>query len=520
MKIVGRRSSDFFTLLLLGILAVVWILLAPTQLGGQATYVIISGNSMEPNFHLGDLAIVRQAATYQIGDIVTYQNAELHEKVIHRIIALNADHFVIKGDNNSWVDSYQPVQDEIVGKLWVYVPGIGKAIQWARIPLNLALITALMGGFLMASTFTGKPQRSKSAQSHPGSFGLLEVSFSVLGILALAFLALGIFAFTTPLLKSSDNLQYQQAGIFFYSAAGTQGIYDSDTVHSGEPIFPKLTCSLNLGFAYNLAAAQLDQISGTQQLSARVTDDQSGWQRTIQLKPPAPFNSPSFTTSATLDLCQIESLVADVEQETGFHPSTYTLIVFPDVTATGSIAGQAFHDSFEPHLVFKFDKVHFYLNIDESQIDPLHFSKDGSLSATGMEDNRLSILGLQPRVIDLRMISAFGLCVLLIAALSLGLAIYDAAKQSQERFIRMKYGSLLVDVFDRGLETLVPMIDVAGMDDLARIAEHQNTMILHMARDFLHFYFVQNNGTTYRYVASDGKNGPVKPEHPGNKTLK
>ena len=42
-----------------------WILFAPLQLGGQAAYVIVNGNSMEPGFYLGDLVIVRQAGQSQ-----------------------------------------------------------------------------------------------------------------------------------------------------------------------------------------------------------------------------------------------------------------------------------------------------------------------------------------------------------------------------------------------------------------------------------------------------------------------
>jgi signal peptidase I len=511
MKPYGRKPLDIFSFLILGLVALGCFLLAPVPLGGQATYVMISGNSMEPNFHRDDLAIVRRETAYQVGDVVTYYNAELAHNVIHRIIGMEQNYFVLKGDNNSWIDSYHPNHDEIVGKLWLYIPGMGKVIEWTRIPINMAIITAAMGGILMASTFTKPPQRGKKVQNKPGNFGTLEILFSMLGLLALAFIALGIFAFTSPASRARGGLKYQQAGIFFYSAAGTPGIYDTDTIHSGEPIFPKLTCSLNLGFAYNLAANELQQASGVQQLSAQVTDDQSGWQRTIQLTPQGTFDGASFSTSATLDLCQIEALVASVEEETGFHPNMYTLVITSYVSAAGKIAGQEFRDKFEPRLVFKFDKLHFYLNVDDSQVDPLHFSKDGVVSMNGTEENTISLLGLQHRVVDLRVISVVGLILCFAGASLLAMIVYSATQRSQDTLIRMKYGSMLVDVYDRGIETFSPMIDVATIDDLAKIAERQNSMILHMVRDFLHFYFVQNNGTTYRYVASDGKNGPAKP---------
>src|SRR5215212_5417774 len=97
------RLRLIFTLVLFG---VGWAMLAPVQVGGQAAYVIVSGNSMEPGFHLGDLAIVREAADYRPGDIVTYRHPTIG-LVIHRIQSREFNHFVLKGDNNSWLDSYQ-----------------------------------------------------------------------------------------------------------------------------------------------------------------------------------------------------------------------------------------------------------------------------------------------------------------------------------------------------------------------------------------------------------------------------
>ena len=49
-----------------------WLLLAPTQIGGETSYVTTSGISMEPRFHTGDLALVRPAASYKVGDIVAH----------------------------------------------------------------------------------------------------------------------------------------------------------------------------------------------------------------------------------------------------------------------------------------------------------------------------------------------------------------------------------------------------------------------------------------------------------------
>ncbi len=505
MKIFGQQSSHLFGVLSFALLIGIWLLFAPIQLGGQVTYVIISGNSMEPGFHLGDLAIIRQEEIYNVGDIVTYHNAELGKFVIHRIIELTDDHFILKGDNNTWIDTYQPTQAEIIGKLWVFVPAMGKAVEWIRTPINMTLIITIMGGVLMSSMLKNQPQHGKNIKRQSRNSGWMEISLAMLGLLMLVFLFLGVLAFTRSTVRTSESIPYQQVGMFYYSAAGTAGVYDSDTVHSGEPIFPKLTCLLNLGFGYSLTGDLIREVSGMQQLSARISDDQSGWQRTIPMKTYTPFAGSSFSSSATLDLCQIETLVASVEQETGFHPNTYTLTIIPNVATTWKMGEQDFHDIFEPHLIFKFDKLHFYLARDSSQPDPLYYSKKGSVNGIGEKNNTLSLLGLEFKVIDLRIISVLGLCLSLAAALLVGISIYKDAKRSQDTFIRLRYGSLLADIYDRGLDEFSPIIEVATIDDLAKIAERQNTMILHTMRDSLHFYFVQSDGTTYRYVINEGK---------------
>lgn len=89
--------------LVLLLVAVAWIAVAPIQFGGQAAFVIVNGNSMEPVYHRGDLVIARQVFDYQIGEIVAYRHPQIGP-VIHRIIGREDDRFVFKGDHNTWID--------------------------------------------------------------------------------------------------------------------------------------------------------------------------------------------------------------------------------------------------------------------------------------------------------------------------------------------------------------------------------------------------------------------------------
>ncbi len=295
-----RWSSVFFNLILLMGFVVVWSAFAPAKLGGQAAYVMVNGISMEPGYHTGDLVIVRKAQVYQVGDVVTYRDAEMGAFVIHRIISIEQGQFVIKGDNNSWLDAYHPTQEEIVGKQWIHAPKVGRTMQWLRKPINLSLTVVLLGGVFMSSMIIKRPQNKKGKNLPSVNFGgVLEGGLYLFGFFALFFLGLSIFAFIRPLTRPAEKIQYQQESHFTYSATGTPGIYDTEMVRSGEPVFPRLTCFMNIGFTYNVLGDQLQGVSGSHQLIARVMDEQSGWQRTIPLNQQAAFRGNSFSTVST-----------------------------------------------------------------------------------------------------------------------------------------------------------------------------------------------------------------------------
>src|SRR3954451_4737072 len=121
------------------VLAAAW-LFWPLGLGGGTVYVTTHGVSMEPRFHTRDLAILRSADHYTVGDVVAYRSATLKTTVMHRIVSVTGDRFVIQGDNNDWLDPDQPSSDLVLGKLWLRVPQGGKALAAATSPAGIVVI--------------------------------------------------------------------------------------------------------------------------------------------------------------------------------------------------------------------------------------------------------------------------------------------------------------------------------------------------------------------------------------------
>ncbi len=145
-----------------------FILLRPVALGGPASYVVVSGVSMEPRLHSGDLVIVQTRAEYRVGDVVAYRipagQPSAGAIVIHRIIGRDgAAGFVTQGDNKNLQDPWQPTASEIVGRSWLEVPGSGRLLLTARTPIVLATVLGALAGIVVFASGPGTPHESRAA---------------------------------------------------------------------------------------------------------------------------------------------------------------------------------------------------------------------------------------------------------------------------------------------------------------------------------------------------------------------
>jgi signal peptidase I len=141
----GRVLTAVFAVALLG---AGWFLLAPQAFGGSTAYVIVGGSSMEPGIHDGDLVLLRGEATYGIGDVVGYRSPSLDTVVLHRIVDVSGDRFTFKGDANSWIDPDLPSTSDLLGRMWVRIPGVGSALRrpWVMFGLIAVLLLCAFGG--------------------------------------------------------------------------------------------------------------------------------------------------------------------------------------------------------------------------------------------------------------------------------------------------------------------------------------------------------------------------------------
>jgi signal peptidase len=140
MKTLSRLAT-------LGFVVAWFLLLRPVTLGGPAGYQIISGHSMEPLLHTGDLVITQSASTYAVGDLIAFHvpagQPGAGSIVIHRIVSGDgASGFVVKGDNKPAPDSWQPKASDVMGRSWIALPGSGDVLLTLRRPIVLGALAA------------------------------------------------------------------------------------------------------------------------------------------------------------------------------------------------------------------------------------------------------------------------------------------------------------------------------------------------------------------------------------------
>lgn len=149
MKIIKRIIKVLITIILLIILSfnlfnLVSIKILGNELpkiNGYAYLEVISG-SMEPKIKKGDIIIIdTKVKKYKAKDIITFKDVN-GSFVTHRIIEINDDKLITKGDANNTIDDAINKKD-IVGRYVYQINGAGALIKSLRSPFILVMILVI-----------------------------------------------------------------------------------------------------------------------------------------------------------------------------------------------------------------------------------------------------------------------------------------------------------------------------------------------------------------------------------------
>jgi len=521
------RYSSFFSAILLASILLAWIVFLPVQFGGAAAFVIVDGNSMEPTYQRGDLVITRTETSYQVGDIVTYNNKDLNRPVIHRIIGEEKGRFILQGDNNPWLDHDRPSTQDIIGKAWIHLPGVGTWLAYIQTPLGIALLSGIAVFFILAMYTLGDRRyrafRTKwlsgtrriqvNTQFEQGAATMTKIGRQ-LNALIYAFviifsvsLVLAYVSFSRPeTLSNLTDTEYIHIGLFSYSAPALPGVYDPAGPQTGDPIFLKTTCQVTVRFDYFLTADILANVQGTISLRAE-TRDVNGWKRTFPLTESIPFEGKSASAQATLNPCQILATLRSAEEKTQLQRGVYRLDLVPEVTLTNAETDQPFSSTFSPVLEFVLDEYQLYISNPDPDNGPLFpFKKESRASAYNIP-NRILLPGFSLTVSLGRLLSLLGIAVSLGMGGYLAWSVQAEMKKDPALAILLRYGNLLVNVRQVSFDLRSKEIIVYSINDLVNMAERNATAIMRLEQENWQDFIVEGNSVIYRYRLPRRKDG-------------
>lgn len=503
-QVVGRGLGGLAAVLVLLVFA--W----PAALGGATSYVVVSGVSMEPMLESGDLAVVRRASSYELGDVIAFRTVD--GDVIHRIVGGSAeDGFVTQGDNVDRVDPYRPRPAEIRGREVLHLPVVGawglRLVQTVPAPLlaAAAILLALGGG-------DRRPRRRRANQSsvrsmpsaatteatvQPSPFQRPAIrNAAICAVAALVVLPSVFLAWRSPTTVEVGAADAPIRHTLSTSLTGIAGeptdLYPggrSPTIAAGpDGAVPDGATALLRDLVGEVvvdvshAVTGRSEVSGTGAIEIAVVTG-TGFVLPLDGVAPTAF-SDTFDATVTVDLAAADARFSDFLTESGLDRDSMSIRVSPTVTTSDGLT---------------VDGGPVTLRTDGDVI-----SIDGPLRTVVTPEGTSSTVTATAALVGLPLpvpvVRWLGLALLLgLVGVAAFLVRRELAEQPHLR-IGLLHGSLLVDVAP---ETTVggEVVRVVSVSELARLARRDQRPILHQERaDGSHHYLVPDGELTYEFV--------------------
>lgn len=153
-----KRIASFATnaLLLTVILGALGFFIAPRfGLIDPIEIKIVRSGSMAPAIPTGSVVAIQKAASYAVGDVITFGvDNQTHIPTTHRITALETNgtitSYATKGDANEDADPAFVSENRVIGKVVFSLPVAGYILAFAKEPLGFALLIVIPAALLIA----------------------------------------------------------------------------------------------------------------------------------------------------------------------------------------------------------------------------------------------------------------------------------------------------------------------------------------------------------------------------------
>ena len=112
---------------------------------GYRVYTVRT-KSMEPAYHIGDAVLIRPTKrAVEPGDVITFRPSQSVGIVTRRVVSIEGEHIVTKGDNEQFVDAWDVTPAMIIGHVASRLPNVGYVFNFFKQTVG---VTGLIAGVL------------------------------------------------------------------------------------------------------------------------------------------------------------------------------------------------------------------------------------------------------------------------------------------------------------------------------------------------------------------------------------
>jgi hypothetical protein len=330
----------------------------------------------------------------------------------------------------------------------------------------------------------------------------------------------GLLAYPRPTTQEATQaIAYTQRVSFSYHGrAPRSATYPTASFSTGDPVFLHLVSALTVDVGYAVDSKGSLDTGGTLEVDA-VISGAGSWSRQLPLYGPADFSGTRAHAQMRLALDPLIGLQKAVSAETGLPADQLQVQIVPRIHLTGSVAGQDVDTRFAPTLAFTLVPTELTMADAPSVNGPadpsLTPSQAGTVTRRLTRPADLSLLAYRLDVRTARRVAVDGELIALLLAIG-GVVVYLVRRADGEAVrIQRQYRHRLIDIRHPPSGAGVIVVDVAGIRPLARLAQRNDSFILHYADQTHHGYFVDAGPTIYRYQMERPADAPSRP--PGHR---
>ena len=328
----------------------------------------------------------------------------------------------------------------------------------------------------------------------------------VLVVLLIISIPISVYSLLKPLSVSSqvsDNTSRIET-IFDYKATIKPNILypNGGIVEVGDTIFGKITTSIPVNLSSTINSKNEVIAKGSHEIQLVVKAGEF-WERTFPLAQKQTFEQKGkqisiIDSTFNINLEEVNTFIAKVEEETGISPNQYAIEVVPNILGTINYEGKERVFQLEENLAFQYSFDEITLASEKT------FSSETPFISSEVITNTFTVFGVSMPLILVRTIStiiAFILLIVLIFTNKNLLLNRNKPIRSQVDKINKKYGNRIITVSQKLNIDLKLVITLSSFTSILKVADEKELPIFchKIHEDGTALYFIVDGDYVYNY---------------------